>query len=69
MNFNILVGILLIAVGAFSSGSFAVPFGKIKGWGWETYWMIFRFGAYILFPFAACLIVASGFLGKSQRAI
>ena len=31
MNFNILVGILLIAVGAFSSGSFAVPFGKIKG--------------------------------------
>ena len=32
MNFNILVGILLIAAGAFSSGSFAVPFGKIKGW-------------------------------------
>lgn len=44
MSINILFGILLIATGAFSSGSFAVPFGKIKGWSWETYWMIFSTG-------------------------
>jgi len=56
MNPGLFFGILLIAMGAFSSGSFAVPFGKIRGWQWETYWMIFSFGAYILFPLAACLI-------------
>jgi L-rhamnose-H+ transport protein len=62
MNIEILSGILLIALGAFSSGSFAVPFGKIKGWSWETYWMVFSFGAYILFPLIACLIFAPGFV-------
>ena len=62
MNLNILAGILLIAMGAFSSGSFAVPFGKIKGWQWETYWMIFSIGAYIIFPLLACLVFAPGFV-------
>jgi L-rhamnose-H+ transport protein len=62
MNFQILLGILLIALGAFSSGSFAVPFGKIKGWKWETYWMIFSFGAYILFPLTACFVFAPDFV-------
>lgn len=62
MNLNILAGILLIATGAFSSGSFAVPFGKIKGWGWETYWMIFSTGAYIIFPLLACLVFAPNFM-------
>ncbi len=62
MNFNIIFGILLIATGAFSSGSFAVPFGKIKGWGWETYWMIFSTGAYIIFPLLACFVFAPNFL-------
>ena len=62
MNTAILSGILLIALGAFSSGSFAVPFGKIKGWSWETYWMVFSLGAYIIFPLMACLIFAPGFV-------
>lgn len=62
MNLNILAGIFLIATGAFSSGSFAVPFGKIRGWGWETYWMIFSFGAYILFPLLACMVFAPNFI-------
>ena len=62
MNLGILTGIFLIALGAFASGSFAVPFGKIRGWNWETYWMIFSVGAYILFPLISCLIFAPGFL-------
>jgi len=62
MNFSILFGILLIALGAFSSGSFAVPFGKIKGWEWESYWMVFSLGAYILFPLTACLIFSPDFI-------
>ncbi|NJK96763.1 MAG: hypothetical protein HC905_19250 [Bacteroidales bacterium] len=62
MDAEILFGILLIATGAFSSGSFAVPFGKIKNWKWETYWMIFSTGAYIIFPVIACLVLAPDFL-------
>jgi len=56
LELYIIFGILLIAIGAFSAGSFAVPFGKIKGWHWETYWLIFSFGGYILFPLLACIL-------------
>jgi L-rhamnose-H+ transport protein len=59
---NIFTGLLLIAVGAFSSGSFAIPFGKIRGWKWESYWLIYSLAAYILFPLIACLVFAPGFL-------
>jgi len=66
MYTSILLGILLIAIGAFSSGSFAVPFVKIKGWQWETYWMVFSLGAYILFPLAANLVLSPNFLSIIQ---
>lgn len=58
---NIFAGLVLIAAGAFTSGSFATPFTGIKRWKWETYWLIFSFGAYIIFPLVACLIFAPGF--------
>ena len=67
MNDQIIPGILLIATGAFTAGSFAVPFGKIKGWQWETYWMVYSFGAYVVFPVLACLIFAPDFI-KTIRA-
>lgn len=59
MDINVVFGIMLIATGAFSAGSFAVPFGKISGWNWESYWMVFSLGAYILMPLLACIIFTS----------
>ena len=59
---SILFGILLIATGAFSAGSFAVPFGKIKSWRWESYWMVFSLGAYIILPLLACIIFTPDFV-------
>jgi len=59
---NILLGIILIATGAFSSGSFAIPFGKIKNWKWESYWLVYSLGAYFLFPLSGCLLFSPGFL-------
>jgi len=59
---SILSGLLLIAMGSFSAGSFAIPFGMIKDWKWESYWLIYSFGAYILFPLTACLIFAPSFI-------
>ncbi len=61
MNLTIFTGLLLISAGAFSAGSFAIPFGKIRDWKWETYWFIYSFGAYILFPLAACIIFIPDF--------
>jgi len=63
METNIIPGILLIASGAFTAGSFAMPFGMVKGWKWETYWLIYCIGAYTIFPLIACLVFAPNFLG------
>ncbi|MFA5327678.1 MAG: L-rhamnose/proton symporter RhaT [Prolixibacteraceae bacterium] len=62
MNLSILIGIVLIAIGAFSSGSFAVPFGKIRGWQWESYWLVFSLAAYIVFPLLANLAFSPDFV-------
>lgn len=62
MEPTIFLGILLIATGAFSAGSFAVPFSKIKGWKWESYWLVYSLGAYIVLPIIACFIFAPGWL-------
>ena len=61
METNILLGLLLIGSGAFTAGSFAIPFGRVKSWRWETYWLIYCIGAYTIFPFIACLVVAPSF--------
>lgn len=62
METNIFFGILLIAGGAFTAGSFAMPFGMVKGWKWETYWLIYCIGAYTIFPLIACLVFVPSFL-------
>jgi L-rhamnose-H+ transport protein len=62
MSLTIFAGLLLISAGAFSAGSFAIPFGKIRDWKWETYWFIYSFGAYIIFPLTACIIFIPGFI-------
>jgi L-rhamnose-H+ transport protein len=61
MDKSIISGLLLIAAGAFSAGSFAMPFGKITGWKWESYWLIYSIGAYLIFPLTACMVFAPDF--------
>ena len=56
-----LVGLLLIFIGAFSSGSFAVPFGGIKGWKWENYWLSTGLFSFIVLPVIVCLLLVNNF--------
>lgn len=62
MNVNILFGLLLIAIGAFTSGSFSVPLLKVKGWKWENSWLAFSLFAYLIVPLLLCLIFSPGFI-------
>jgi L-rhamnose-H+ transport protein len=62
MATNTFSGIMLIALGAFASGSFAVPFSRIRNWKWEKGWLIYSAGAYLLFPLLVCLITSPSFI-------
>jgi len=58
----IVYGIMLIAVGALMSGSFAIPFDRVKGWKWENYWLVYCLFGYIAVPFLVCLLFSPGFM-------
>ncbi|MDR2763949.1 MAG: hypothetical protein LBB90_02855 [Tannerella sp.] len=62
MNLFIFYGILLISFGAFMSGSFAIPFDKVRAWKWENYWLAYSLFGYVIVPFLLCLLSAPGFL-------
>ncbi len=45
---NILIGLLIIAAGAFCQSSSYVPINKIKDWSWESYWIVQGVFAWLL---------------------
>ena len=53
---DILIGLLIIAVGAFCQSSSYVPINKIKGWSWESYWLVQGIFAWLVFPLAGALL-------------
>ncbi|MBE6339761.1 MAG: rhamnose/proton symporter RhaT [Marinilabiliaceae bacterium] len=58
---EIVIGLLIIAIGAFCQSSCYVPINKIKGWSWESYWIVQGVFAWLLFPLlGALLAVPSG---------
>ena len=58
---EIVIGLLIIAVGAFCQSSCYVPINKIKDWSWESYWIVQGVFAWILFPqLGALLAVPAG---------
>ena len=53
---EILIGLLIIAVGAFCQSSSYVPINKVKGWSWESYWLVQGVFAWLLFPLLGALL-------------
>lgn len=56
MIMDILIGLLIIAVGAFCQSSCYVPINRIKSWSWESYWMVQGVFAWLIFPFMGALL-------------
>ena len=58
---EILIGLLVIALGAFCQSSCYVPINKIRSWSWESYWLVQGVFAWLVLPFLGMLLaVPSG---------
>ena len=58
---EIIIGLLIIAIGAFCQSSSYVPINKIKKWSWESYWLVQGVFAWLVFPvLGASLAVPEG---------
>ena len=64
---NPLFGVFLHALGGFAAGSFYVPLKQVKGWSWESGWLVAGFFSWIVVPLVAALIIVSD-LGAVLRA-
>ena len=60
----LIIGLLIIAVGAFCQSSSYVPINKIKKWSWESYWLVQGLFAWLLFPLLGTLLSVSGASGS-----
>jgi len=47
---QILLGILFHFIGGFASGSFYIPYKKVRGWSWESYWIIGGLFSWLIIP-------------------
>ena len=56
MTPNPAIGILLHAIGGFAAGSFYSPLKKIRGWSWETAWLMMGLAAWLAAPWIASLL-------------
>lgn len=56
-----LLGIFFHFIGGFASGSFYLPFKKVKSWKWESYWIVGGLFSWLIVPPLAAVLTVPGF--------
>ena len=59
---QILSGILFHFLGGFASGSFYMPYKKVRGWSWESFWIVGGLFSWLIVPPVAAYLTIPGFL-------
>lgn len=59
----ILLGILFHTIGGIASGSFYMPFKKVKAWSWEVFWLFGGLFSWLIAPFVAAWLTVPDFNG------
>ncbi len=52
---EVLLGLLIIAIGSFGQSSSYVPIKRVKEWSWESFWLTQGVFAWLVFPFLGAL--------------
>ena len=65
---NPIIGVVFHWLGGLASGSFYVPFRKVRSWAWETYWLVGGFFSWIIVPWILATAMTSDLLGVLHEA-
>ena len=60
---NTILGMLVFALGGLAGATFSLPFRKVKGVAYESYWLVYAVAGLILFPLALGLATVPGLMG------
>jgi len=58
---QVILGVIFHFIGGFASGSFYIPYKKVKGWAWETYWIVGGLFSWLIVPPVAAYLTIPGF--------
>lgn len=53
---NVIIGLIIIAIGSFGQSSSYVPINKVKEWSWENFWLTQGVFAWLVFPLLGALL-------------
>jgi len=57
----VILGVIFHFIGGFASGSFYIPYKKVKGWHWESYWIVGGLFSWLIVPPIAAYLTIPGF--------
>ncbi len=60
---GVILGVIFHFIGGFASGSFYIPYKKVKGWHWESYWIVGGLFSWLIVPPLAAYLTIPGFAG------
>lgn len=58
---QVILGIIFHTIGGISSGSFYMPFKKVKGWAWESFWIVGGLFSWLIVPPIAAYLTVPNF--------
>jgi L-rhamnose-H+ transport protein len=65
---NPALGVILHWLGGLAAGSFYVPFRRVQGWSWETYWLVGGVFSWIIAPWSLALALTNDLIACLGRA-
>jgi L-rhamnose-H+ transport protein len=63
-----MLGVFFHWLGGLASGSFYVPYRKVRVWAWETYWLVGGFFSWIIAPWILATFMTSDLMGVLHEA-
>jgi L-rhamnose-H+ transport protein len=58
---QVILGVLFHFIGGFASGSFYIPYKKVNGWHWESYWIVGGLFSWLIIPPLAAFLTIPNF--------
>jgi len=64
---NPFIGVIYHWLGGLAAGSFYVPYRGIRGWSWETFWLVGGFSSWIIAPWVFGLALTHDLVGVLRQ--
>ena len=65
---NPMLGVLIFVLGGLAGAVFYLPFKKVKGWAWESYWLIYAVVGLVIVPWALAFCTSPNVIAVLRAA-